>query len=283
MAPEEYARDSHATDAAVERFWSHTVGIVNRALTVEGTDPASGLPACELEAPGTAVAGAWGKHHFVVTARHVLEQASVRDLSFFCRPSGALRHGSEIGMQDAMVGVRISDPTATIHRCGWEDIALVTLQPDLLGTYLEFVDLAACWADPHEKQSVYGLGYPASSGFIFGRQVGQSLQKAVLLAPFAFGGAVLASSTGTNFRDFDSNRHYLIPYDAAAHGQHPKGISGAAVWLQCDDKQIVWTAKFNFAGICTSAYRNRSIEQIVKASVVRRFLNEVFGDAGEAA
>ena len=33
-----------------------------------------------------------------------------------------------------------------------------------------------------------------------------------------------------------------------------------------------------FAGICTSCYRDGTIEQIVKASVVRQFLTDVFGE-----
>ena len=71
-----------------------------------------------------------------------------------------------------MTGVRISDPNAAIHRCQWEDLALITLQPHALGTSLEFADLAIFWADPHENQSVYGLGYPVSSGLIFEKPVG---------------------------------------------------------------------------------------------------------------
>lgn len=98
-----------------------------------------------------------------------------------------------------------------------------------------------------------------------------------MLCPTGFGGAVLPNKTGSNFTDFDPKRHYLIPYELASQGKHPRGISGGAVWMQSTKKQIVWTAKFDFAGICTSCYRDGSIEQVVKASVVRQFLTEVFG------
>ena len=41
----------------------------------------------------------------------------------------------------------------------------------------------------------------------------------------------------------------------------------------------LWAVRVRFSGICTCCYRDGSIEQIVKASVVRRFLEEVFGFA----
>ena len=52
----------------------------------------------------------------------------------------------------------------------------------LLG-YLEFVDIESLWIDPSEGETVIGLGFPVSSGFIFGRQLGAHLQKHVVLAP----------------------------------------------------------------------------------------------------
>ena len=43
-------REKYAKEAVVERLWSHTVGIANRALASQGTDPLSGLPGREEEA-----------------------------------------------------------------------------------------------------------------------------------------------------------------------------------------------------------------------------------------
>ncbi len=110
-----------AEDAAKERLWSYTVGIENRALVTRGTDPANGLRATELSSPGTGVAGVWGKHYFVLTAAHVLEQAGLNDLSFFVRQVGELKTKlfSEITMNDAVVAAPLGDPEAAIHRCDW--------------------------------------------------------------------------------------------------------------------------------------------------------------------
>jgi hypothetical protein len=49
------------------------------------------------------------------------------------------------------------------------------------------------------------------------------------------------------------------------------------MWWESDQKQTVWRPNFKFAGICTACYKRGSVVQVVKASVVRRFLEEVFG------
>ena len=282
MSPEDYARDQHARNAAMERLWSHTVGIANRALVTHGNDPHSGLPGREEESPGTGVAGAWGNHYFILTAKHMLEGAQVNDINLFGRPTASLRHASRVTIQDALVAVPLSDPGATVHRCDWEDLAVLMVNPGCLGPYLEFVDIASSWSDPSEGEYVIGLGYPVSSGIIFSRQVGELLQKAVLLNPVGFDGDVLPSSTGRYFSDFNPDHHYLFPYELATQGKHPRGISGAAMWLQSIQNHLVWAPRFKFAGICTSSYKDGTIEQVVKASVVCQFLTEVFGTANAA-
>jgi hypothetical protein len=69
--------EEYAERAARERFWSHTVGIINRALITHGTDPRTGLRGSE-ESPGMGVAGLWGERHFILTAKHVLEKRRLK-------------------------------------------------------------------------------------------------------------------------------------------------------------------------------------------------------------
>jgi hypothetical protein len=277
---ERYARDEHAQEAAIERLWSHTVGITNRALARHGTDPDSGLPAREEEAVGTGVAAMWAGHHFVLTAKHVLDKAGITDLALFPRPPGSFTQAIELTAHMAFAPRPIKDTRASIYRCDWEDLALITLHPSELGPYTDFCNLSQNWIDPPQGEWVLGLGYPVSSAPIFGRRVGKVLEKGVALTPIGFSGEVLPSSTGTFFKQFDAERHFLIPYEVAGTGNHhPEGISGAALWLQSKGKQFVWTPKFEFAGICTSCYRDGTVEQIVKASAVRQFLADTFGPA----
>jgi hypothetical protein len=273
----------HAEHAAIERLWSHTVGIANRALAEVGKDPDTGLQATEIEKPGTGVAGLWGTHYFIETAKHVLDAAKPSDLRFFVRQTGELKikRASEVTVEDGNAAAPLNDQDAVIHRCEWEDIAIVAIRPDALGNDLEFFDIANSWTDPTEGAIVSGVGYPLSHGVRFGRRIGSHLHQSVLLSPTAFNGAVLPSPSSDDikfkFVEFDSGRHYLIPYEHSKDGKRPEGISGAAVWMESDEKHPVWTPRFKFAGTCTCCYKKGTIEQVVKASAVCQFLTEVYG------
>src|SRR5262249_15340602 len=152
--------------------------------------------------------------------KHVLDNAESNDLTFFARPTGAFKHTSEVTMNDASMAVPLNDGDATIHRCDSEDLALVLTKEDALGCYLEFANMEISWVDPFAGETVIGLGFPVSSATIYGRQAGAVLEKAILLSPIAFSGAVLPSTTGKMFADFKPARHFLIPYDLAHQGKH---------------------------------------------------------------
>jgi hypothetical protein len=266
--------------AAEERLWSYTVGIANGAVTTRGTDPVTGLKGKEEESPGTGVAGVWCNRHFILTAKHVVEAAHVRDLRFFIRRVGELKSKrvSEVRLQDGCEPVQLADPNATIHRCEFADLAVVTMTQAALGPMLEFFDAATSWHDPSEGERVFGVGYPVSFGVeVDRRRIGSELQRSIVLSPVGFNGIVQPSASGRYFGDFDPQRDFLIPYEHGKEGKHPKGISGAAVWVQSNGVHQVWAARYRFAGICTSCYRDGTVEQIVKASVVRQFLTKVFG------
>src|ERR1700678_1466400 len=187
--------EAHAENAEKERLWSHAVGIENRALVTRGTDPATALRTTELSSPGTAVAGVWGKNYFVLTAKHVLEQARIDDLRFFVRQAGELKTKlvSEITMSDAVVAAPIGNSEAAMHRCEWEDLAVLSVTAEALGSNLEFFnfDRNGSWVDPGRGERVAGIGYPVGAGALFQQRVGNALKKAVLLTPIAFSAEVM--------------------------------------------------------------------------------------------
>jgi hypothetical protein len=263
-----------------ERLWSHAVGVTNRALVTTGTDPVTGLRAREEATPGTGVAGRWNNEHFIATAKHVLVSATPSDLSFFVREHGDLRvqHASTITERDASAPIPLTDPTAVIHRCEYEDLAVITISPNAVSPLLEFFDFRdGQWVDPTEGEIVAGVGYPTALGVRFQHQIGQNIEGNIVLSPTPFTGRVLPSSTGRDFSSrFDPTQHYLTTYEPTEEGTHPSGISGAAVWIESKESQTVWAARLKFAGICTDCYQNGSVEQVIRASVVRQFLSDVF-------
>ena len=119
-----------ASDACLLRVSTHTVGIINSIRTV-GFDPITHRRG-DGEEMGTGCAGCWGKHHFILTAGHVLHSdAKPPDLRIFWRPSGGIERiaDADLRPQDIVDGIAIRDPKAVIHRCGWEDLAMITINP----------------------------------------------------------------------------------------------------------------------------------------------------------
>ena len=157
-----------------------------------------------------------GRTDFVQTAKDVVEQAEPRDLRFFVRQVGELqvKHASDLVVTDGVAAIELNDPDAVIHRCEWEDLAIITMRPNALGPNLEFFDVENSWVDPAEGQIVSGIGYPLSSSVRFPKRVGSVLEQAVLLSPMPFNGSVLPNPLGDElkfkFSGFDAERHFLI-------------------------------------------------------------------------
>jgi hypothetical protein len=272
-----YQLQKHAGDASLNRLWIHSLGIVNRIRTV-GTDPTTGRQG-ESEEPGTGVAVLWGDRHLILTAKHLLEKAEPKDLHFFCYPPGGFEYRApeDLRQQDVVEPVRLAEHSSELHRCDWEDVAVMTTTPDAVGSHVEFFDIANQSVDPPEGEVVHCLGFPFDHSVLADvRMVGTKEERTVALIPTSFCGEVLPLPAFL-MKDFDPAFHYLIPYQAASEGKHPRGFSGAATWWESDQKEIIWRPNFKFAGICTSCYKNGSLEKVVKASAVNRFLTELFG------
>lgn len=265
-------------EACQTRVWIHSVGIIN---TIRDVDKESRT---DSETSGTACLGRWGNHHFILGAGHVLHpDAKVSDLRFFWRPYGDDKYLADTDLRGEHItsGVPIRNPKARIVRCQWEDLAIIKIHPSETGQYSEPVDIGKDWVDPVIDETVHVFGFPVDRHIVVGNQVVSPTRREVTVAirPDIFSGKVMS---GPNFptNDFDADRHYLIPYDHP-ESKHPRGFSGAAAWWEPADPQRVWRPNFKFAGVCTHCYERRSpiLERIIKASAVRRFLEEALGPA----
>lgn len=271
-----------ASEASVNRVATHTVGIINTIRT-KGRDSSTNRPG-DGEEMGTGCAGKWGTHQFVLSARHVIkEEATPSDLRLFWRAAPFIERRSDrdLTMKDIADGIPISDPSAVIHRCDWEDLALIALDPKLAGEYTEFFDIENSSVDPAVGEVVNCCGYPFDRNVLVGKHMlGNKEERTIAIRPEIFSGRVLPQPTEQELKfqitAYDAERHYLVPYEHNL-SKHPLGFSGAAMWWESDQKQIVWRPNFLFAGVCTCCYKKGSIEQVVKASTVRRFICEVFG------
>ncbi len=278
--------ERQSIEACLGRLWTHTVGIANNIRDV-GYDPVTKRPG-DGETMGSGCAACWGVHRFVLTAEHVPhKKAEAHDLRIYWRPTGALdrRPTNQIMLEDVTEAVPIASPNAVLHRCEWEDLALITIDPEEEVGHSEFFDIASDWIDPTEGTSIHCCGFPLDRSSVVERKlVGASEERSIGLSPFVFDGQVLPSPNEDELRfkitEFDPEKHYLIPFEDADKGFSPEGFSGGAAWSEGDgSKLLVWKPTFKFAGICSKSYQKGAKEQIIKASVVRRFVQEVFSPA----
>jgi hypothetical protein len=274
--------EEQASDASLYRLGRHSVAIVN-GVRVYGVDSTTGRRA-DGEEVGTGCAGRWDNHYFILTALHVVETAQPRDLRFYCLPTGGIecRSASDLRPQDIVDAEPLADTTAMIHKCGWEDLAVVTTTASAVPN-AEFFDAVNDWIDPLVGEPLHCFGFPSDHGLTVDKRiVGSKEERTIALYPTPFGATVLPLPTEDERKfkitDFNPERHYLVPYGNSG-SKRPHGISGAAMWWESDQKVLVWRPNFKFAGICTACYKRGSVVQVVKASIVRRFLEEVFGPA----
>jgi hypothetical protein len=151
---------------------------------------------------------------------------------------------------------------------------LITIDAAEASQYTEFADIANNWIDPAEKELVHCCGFPIDKHILVSKRlVGNKEERHIAIRPDLFTGEVFFHP-GFATHDYNPDRHYLVPYE---HPKRPEGFSGAAAWWESDQHKRVWKPDFKFAGICTSCYKNGTIEQIVRASAVRRFIEKTLG------
>jgi len=276
-----------ASRACINHLAKSTVAIVNSIRTV-GTSRFTGRPG-DTEEPGTGCAARWGRHHFILTAGHVVDNAKVSDLRIHVSPSEgfAFKDPSMLTTKDIVDALPIRDTGVVVHRCDSEDLALLTVDPAVYPG-LEFIHLESDWKDPDPGEMVHCCGFPSDHSVTVDRAViGNRENVSIAIYPTIFDGVVLPPPTDSErtfkFPGFDPARHYLVPYEASSVSQHPRGFSGAAAWWEHDEKRIIWAARFKFAGVCTSAYKKGTVVEVVKASAVRVFLEKTFGPVGSRA
>jgi hypothetical protein len=269
-----------SSDACMRHVLLHTASIVNR-VRVFGVDPSTGRRA-DSEVSGSGTPMKWGKHHFILSAAHVFEKAEPKDLRVFAYtklPATYIPRES-LTPADIVDGVALTDGSK-IYRCGWEDLAVVTIDADQFPN-VDFIEPETSWIDPAVGEPVHCCGFPTDHSFRVNHRVVSPSRDGVDVAvwPTTFSSPVLPLPSPDEVKfyydDLDSSRHYLMPYDEVGVSKHPGGVSGAAVWWESDKKETIWRANFRFAGTATHCHKKSSIVRVVKASVVRRFLSELF-------
>jgi hypothetical protein len=269
----QWAFQKQASDAMLSHVLRRTVGIINEVRAV-GTAP-DGRRA-DQEVPGTGCPVLWNKRRLILTAKHVVDTADTKDIRIVASFKTALvfKEPEKLTLEDVEPGQPLPSGSRMLH-CEWEDLAAILL-PDGSFPQSDFVDIRARWIDPPEGEMVHCCGFPSDHNVIVERKTtGKRDEIGLGIYPTVFGSKVMRQpnehDSKFSFPDFNLNHHYLIPYESSG-SKHPAGISGSATWWETDESMLIWRPNFKFAGTCVAAYRKGTVVQVIKASVVLRFL-----------
>jgi len=270
----------HGDQACLAHLLAHTIAIVN-GIRMEGTSRLTGKRG-DSEQPGTGTPIKSGNRCLILTAGHVFEGATARDLRFLTFANQGLHFKSprEITRLDAVDAQPLTDTNAEIHHCKWEDLAVVTVHPEEF-PFLDYIEVSANSAEPSEGEMLNFCGFPSDHSKIIEKRIsGDREEVGIALFPTIFSGKVLPTPPAEDIKfkydDFDPQRHFLVPYEIPHMSSHPRGFSGAAAWWESDEKQTIWRPNFKFAGTCTHSNREGTVLRIVRAPLILKFLSEIF-------
>lgn len=168
-----------AGKASIQRLWKHTVSIVN-GIRIAGTDPTSNRRA-DGEQFGAGCAALWGKQHLILTARHVLQDAEASDLRLFTYPGTfQYRTAHDLRKEDVVDAVPLHADQAGIHRCEWDDLALITVEREDLGEHVEFLTSSPIRLIPLKANLFIASAFPPTAMFL-GRSFGSVIRKSARL------------------------------------------------------------------------------------------------------
>ncbi len=163
MTDNRVAIRDEAVKASMNRLRKHSVGIINSIRKI-GTIRHLNRRG-DGEGFGTGCASRWGRHRFVLTAAHVFEEANASDLRLFWCPGGDLgpRNSFVPKRDEVLDGTPLESASAVIHRCGWEDLAVVVIDDNVPTAHTEFFDIHEDWIDPENDERVHSFGFPSDS------------------------------------------------------------------------------------------------------------------------
>ncbi len=223
----------------------------------------------------------WGSQPLICTAKHIVENEPLSNLRVWTFPSGDPQT-AEIEKN----GFLLSDLGSELICCSWEDLAVIPITKKT-AINLEFHDLVR-WLDPSPGQKLSCIGFPtdlAETSKVTSVATNQEKIPHELkdLSERIWTTEVVNPPTNfkiayTDSSPFDPDSHYLTTWVAPANLK-PSGFSGTGLWKVSQSSSPLLKFDLEFAGVPTHFYAQYSMERVIKASVVREFLQQQLGTA----
>jgi hypothetical protein len=171
----------------------------------------------DQEVPGTGCPVLWDKNHLILTAKHVIDTATVKDIRIAAFPHAAIvfKEPERLTLDDIEAGEPLPANSRIVY-CEWEDLAAIIV-PSTALPKCDFVDIQQEWIDPTEGELVHCCGLPTDHNVTADRKmIGEKEEIGIAVYPTVFNGKVLPQPSEHDLKfyitDFEPNRHYLIPY-----------------------------------------------------------------------
>jgi hypothetical protein len=254
-----------AADAIEEAIATHTVAIIG------------GIGAQALQKMGTGTAISYRGGHFILTARHVVEDTPDEALRFFCRPEGSLRRAQRAELRSFQQAMRVEDmylieriPILGRALCDADDLAVLSVTPDIKERHrVQFYDFDDTQTAPEAGQVVIAMGYPSD--------IARQIESGNFVAFNSVEWTEVVRSSPLD--DFDPSRHFLAPYHTVEDepGAHPRGFSGCGVWHRIGSTPPgkLWMPNPLLAGVFITYYSGSAMLKAVRIESVTEFLQSI--------
>ena len=265
------ALNSEQHRAFAEKVACHAVGIVN------GVRRQTKLPTGKtysFEDMGTGSACSFNRKRFILTAKHVLEDAELADLRFFLRLNRPIDWGTRPSVPAFGGSTRLR--IEKIVRCRWEDLACTVLDENNPFATFHFCDLPSNFAEVPKEGGVLVTGYPSdqSTPVMSTRGADGSVQTAFAAKPMGSWVTIATDAPPGLSSAYDPEKHFLISFDPVEEGAMPFGYSGTGVWYQKAQTKSIWSADPVLAGVQISWYEKSKLMVAVRSDHIREFLRE---------
>jgi hypothetical protein len=258
--------------AFMELALAHTVGVVNLKEAVDRKKRIRSDGSL-----GTGSACLWNNKAIVLTARHVLDEASPGEVAFLPRAETSLKWDAP--GQTSGVAERVVLEIERIVRSESEDLAAIVLKStDLNPLNCEFCPLPqrlAADMTAKGEGSVLLAGFPVDQTYtVLETRNSDGLSVSLGCPSVLIWGEIVHTPPRPLDSHYDPDRHILIRFEPPSPGSRPQGYSGAAVWCDPSRRGRIWRANPLLLGVETRAYEKSGLLLAIRASVVRRFLEE---------
>jgi hypothetical protein len=229
---------------------------------------------------GTGTCVSYGGKNFILTAEHVIRDATSEAIRLFIPPATPLmEHSMRSGLPPNSLGgpIVMGDffetglPLVDLDN----DIAALPIESTVLfPKHMRFLEMEHVLSQISDGASMLLLGFPVDNSTV----LGPNAKLLGLTSEHANYSTTLQQNSHLH-SSYDPASHLVVNYTRLDDGIEPFGFSGAGVWCNFNVETQIWEPKPAFAGVVTSWHRNQNLIQITRAQVCQNLFTHINGNS----